>query len=106
MTLPPFGPPRVIVDRSEGPPAGEKRQTFFTALVAVTQTLHVVFEVKLWKKKRNGKECFTLTTISFFSKAFPSGNFSPKHMLMVYLGELPLLSLNCFSSEHRYGWRL
>lgn len=46
----------------------------------------------------------TLTTISFFSRAFPSGNFSPKHMLMVYSGDPPWFSLNCLSSEQRYKW--
>lgn len=39
--------------------------------------------------------------MSFFSRAFPSGNFSPKHMLMVYCGDPPWFSLNCLSSEKR-----
>lgn len=39
--------------------------------------------------------------MSFFSRAFPSGNFSPKHMLMVYCGEPPWFSLNCLSSGKR-----
>lgn len=42
-----------------------------------------------------------MTVTSFFSSAFPSGNFSPKHMLMVYSGDPPLFSLNSFSSGHR-----
>lgn len=45
----------------------------------------------------------TFTTISFFSSGFPSGNFSPKHMVMVYSGDLPLFSLNCFNSETNSG---
>lgn len=50
-------------------------------------------------KVSNRSVTFTLT--SFFSNAFPSGNFSPKHMLIVYSGEPPLFSLNCFSSGQK-----
>lgn len=56
------------------------------------------------KRSSEGKEfqwSLTLTLTSFFSRAFPSGNFSPKHMLMVYSGDPPLFSLNSFSSVQR-----
>ena len=33
--------------------------------------------------KAHEREIFTLTMMSFFSRGFPSGNFSPKHMWMV-----------------------
>ncbi len=52
---------------------GQKGQRRFTA------------ELKCCEARENWgeKKSVTLTTISFFSKGFPSGNFSPKHMLMV-----------------------
>lgn len=86
MTPPPNGPSRGGVDISEGPPAGTKRG----------------WEVNS-SRSSEGKEfqwSLTLTLTSFFSRAFPSGNFSPKHMLMVYSGDPPLFSLNSFSSAH------
>lgn len=78
MKLPPFGPPRVIVDRSEGPPDGAERQTFFTALVAVTQTLHVVFEVKLWKKKNKWERVFYLDYDKLLLQSFPIRKLLPE----------------------------
>ena len=57
-----------------------------------------VFKLKL---SRN-RQTVTLTMMSFFSKAFPSGSLSPKHMLMVYSGDPPLFSLNCLRSGHRH----
>lgn len=49
------------------------------------------------------QQSVTLTLTSFFSRALPSGNFSPKHMLMMYSGDPPLFSLNSFSSAHGRG---
>lgn len=87
MMLPPNGPPHESVDISEGPPAGAKRgQELNSSRISEGNK----FESSL-----------TLTVTSFFSSAFPSGNFSPKHMLMVYSGEPPLFSVNSFSSGHR-----
>lgn len=86
-TLPPTGPSHASVDISEGPPAGAKRGRELNS-----------------RRISEGNEferSLTLTVTSFFSSAFPSGNFSPKHMLMVYSGDPPLFSLNSFSSGHR-----
>lgn len=60
-------------------------------------------ELNSWRISEGNEleRSLTLTVTSFFSSAFPSGNFSPKHMLMVYSGDPPLFSLNSFSSGHR-----
>lgn len=89
MTLPPNGPSHESVDISEEPPAGAKRGGELPV-----NSLHISEGNKFERK-------LTLTVTSFFSSAFPSGNFSPKHMLIVYSGDPPLFSLNSFSSGHR-----
>lgn len=87
MTLPPNGPSHGSVDISEEPPAGAKRGRELNSSCI--------------SEGNEFERSLTLTVTSFFSSAFPSGNFSPKHMLMVYSGDPPLFSLNSFSSVHR-----